>query len=66
MYLITCTVTVAAGAVFTLGGIPQQEQAEEYAAALEQALAYVGTAVGETVTWRLWRVGGRGLNTVEV
>jgi hypothetical protein len=40
---------VATGAVVTLGATPKQEQAEEYAAASEQALAYVGNVVGRTV-----------------
>ena len=38
-------VSVAAGAVVTKGVIPQHEQAEEYAAALEKALGYVGVVL---------------------
>lgn len=51
---LTTTVTVATGAetVTVALGMPAQEQALLYLATPEQALAYSGTPVGTTVTWR--------------
>lgn len=52
---VDTTVTTGVGAVVTTGVMPQQEQADLYRTAPEQALAYEGIEVGTTVTWRASR-----------
>jgi hypothetical protein len=52
---------LGAAAVIVVPETPMQEQALAYFIAPEQVDAYVGTVLGETVTWRF-----TGKTTVEV
>jgi hypothetical protein len=61
MVALTAMVVLGAAAVIVDPVTPMQEQALAYFTAPEQADTYVGTELGETVTWRF--IGG---TTVEV